>query len=183
MALTTQQIENIQIDHGLIYVNYGDTDERLIGPTRGGAQFVASKTIRDIEYDGRMGKTKGLQVVDEINAQLTFSLMDTSLENLALAMPHAEYDEVQKVISSGTGGIIPASKYLKNITMFAKCAGGKYKKITLFNAMNEGDFTLNTQPKSEGVVPFEVYAHWDPTAGTHPAAGELYKIEEVDAIA
>ena len=84
---------------------------------------------------------------------------------------HADHDEVQKVISSGTGGIIPASKYLTNITMFAKCAGGNYKKITLFNAMNEGDFTLNTQPKSEGVVPFEVYAHWDPTAGTHRPAG------------
>lgn len=178
--LTQEQIENIQIDHGLIYANYGETDQRLIGPTRGGAQFVATKTIRDIEYDGRMGKTKGLQVVDEINAQLTFSLMDTSLQNLALAMPHADYDEVQKVISSGTGGLIPGTKYLKNITMFAKCAGGKYKKITLFNAMNEGDLTLNTQPKSEGLVPFEVYAHWDATSD--PTVGQLYTVEEVASI-
>ena len=54
--LTAQQVENIQIDHGLIYVNYGETDERSNRPDEGGAQFVASAVIRDIEYDGRLGQ-------------------------------------------------------------------------------------------------------------------------------
>ncbi len=70
MALTQQQIENIQIDYGIVYVNYGDTDQKLLGPTRGGGEFVATATIRDIEYDGSKGKTKGMQVVDDITAQL-----------------------------------------------------------------------------------------------------------------
>lgn len=64
------------------------------------------------------------------------------------------------------------------MTMFAKVVGGGYKKITLYNAMSEADFTLTAAPKSEGEMPLEVYAHWDPMDDTQP----LYEIEDVDAI-
>lgn len=30
--LTTKQIESIQIDEGVIFLNYGETDERLLAP-------------------------------------------------------------------------------------------------------------------------------------------------------
>ena len=39
--LTTKQIESIQIDEGVIFLNYGETDERLLAPTRGGGEFAA----------------------------------------------------------------------------------------------------------------------------------------------
>lgn len=50
--LTTKQIESIQIDEGVIFLNYGETDERLLAPTRGGGEFAATVTVRDIEFDG-----------------------------------------------------------------------------------------------------------------------------------
>lgn len=180
MALTQQQVENIQIDHGIAYVNYGEDDQKMLGPTRGGGQFQVTKNIRDIEFDGRQGKTKGLQVVDEINAQLTVTHLDASLETLQLAMPYAKYDKTEKKITCGNDsvGIIPEEAYLKNVTMFAKVVGGGYKKITLYNAMSEADFTLTAAPKGEGEMPLEVYAHWDPMDDTQP----LYEIEDVDAI-
>lgn len=180
MALTQQQVENIQIDHGIVYINYGETDQKMLGPTRGGGQFQVTKNIRDIEFDGRQGKTKGLQVVDEINAQLTVTHLDASLETLQLAMPYAKYDKTEKKITCGNDsvGIIPEEAYLKNVTMFAKVVGGGYKKITLYNAMSEADFTLTAAPKGEGEMPLEVYAHWDPMDDTQP----LYEIEDVDAI-
>lgn len=175
--LTQEQIENIQIDHGLVYVDYGEVTQRKLGPTRGGAQFSATKNIRDIEYDGRLGKTKGAQVIDEMGATLTFELMDTSLQNVDLALPQGQNSG--GVVSSGLPGLIAASKYLTNITMFAKVAGGKYKKITLFNAMNEADFILSAAPKTEGAIPFEVHAHWDPQSEN---VGDLFTIEDVEAI-
>ena len=180
MALTQQQVENIQIDHGIVYVNYGEDDQKMLGPTRGGGQFQVTKNIRDIEFDGRKGKTKGLQVVDEIDAQLTVTHLDASLETLQLAMPYADYDATgKKITCAGNNvGIIPEEAYLKNVTMFAKVVGGGYKKITLFNAMSEADFTLTAAPKGEGEMPLEVYAHWDPMDDE----AELYTIEDVDAI-
>jgi hypothetical protein len=177
--LITEQLENIQIDHGLVFIDYGEETQRMLAPTRGGAQFSATKTIREIEYDGRLGKTKGAQVIEEIGAMLSFAVLDTSIENIDLALPQGSYDSGTGVISSGIGGLIAASKYLTNVTMFAKVAGGGYKKITIFNAMNEADFVLATVAKGESTIPFEIHAHWDPTSQD---VGDLYTIEDVQSI-
>jgi hypothetical protein len=173
-----EQIENIQIDYGIVILNYGETDAERLGPTKGGAEFSATKTIQDIEFDGRMGKTKGLQVIDEMDALLKFNIMDTSLSTLAKIMPQADYDETSKIIKNGQGGAVPASKYFKNITMFAKTLKGNYKKITLFNAMNESDFVLSSAPKAQGEIALEVYAHWDP----EEVNGDLYEIEDIEDV-
>ena len=80
MKLTKEQIENIQIDYGLVYINYGETEERQLAP-RGGT-FI-TKNIREIEYDGGRARLKGMQVVDEINAMLSVPLLCASMDNLA----------------------------------------------------------------------------------------------------
>jgi hypothetical protein len=159
-------------------LNYGEANAERLGPTKGGAEFNATKNIRDLEFDGQIGKTMGMQVIDEMNASLKFSILDTQLATIAKMMPQADYNETTKVIKNTQGGIIPASKYSKNITMFAKVAKGGYKKITLFNAMNESDFVLSSAPKAEGEIALEVFAHWDPEEITT----DLYSIEDVASI-
>lgn len=184
MSLTQQQLENIQIDYGIVYVNYGETDEALLGPTRGGGTFNVTKNIREIEFDGRRGKTKGMQVVDEINAMLSVTHLNCSMETLKLAMPYATLEGDGSVTpysitcKSANVGVIPEDAYLKNITMFAKTVKGEYKKITLYNAMSENDFSFAATPKAEGTIAMEVYAHWDPTDDTK----DLYKVEDVASI-
>ena len=174
--LTTEQIEGIQIDYGIVYADYGEDTQRKLGPTRGGAEFTASKNIRDIEYDGRLGKTKGAQVIDEINAMLKTSILDMSQETLALTMPQADLSA--GVLTNNTGGLIPSTKYLKNVTMFCKTIGGEYKKIALYNSMSESDFSFSAAPKAEGVVQIEVWGHWDATNQESP----LYTIEDITDI-
>ena len=178
MKLTQEQIENIQIDYGLVYINYGETGERQLAPTRGGGTFSVTKNIREIEYDGRKGKTKGMQVVDEINATLSVPLLCASMDNLSLAMPWATYANGKLSAKSTDLGVIKDSAYLSNITMFAKVIGGGYKKITLYNAMAENDFSLAAAPKAEGVIQLEVSAHWD----AEDDAADLYDIEDVENI-
>lgn len=178
-GLTQKQLESIQIDYGILYANYGGQGAVRIGPIRGGGEFTVSAEIRDIEYDGSKGKTKGVQVIDELNAMLKFSLMDTTLATLAKLMPYGAYDEDTKAITAAKLGVIPASSYLENLTMFAKTIGGAYKKITLYNAMNEANFVLPAAPKGEGVIPMEVHAHWDYAGGP---TDNLYKIEDIDNI-
>lgn len=172
--LTATQIENIQIDYGIIYLNYGEVTQEKLGPTKGGGGFTATKNIRDIEYDGGIGKSKGMQIIDEINAMLKVGIMDTNLETVGKLMPHASYDGGTAKITNDTGGVIDDAKYLTNVTIFAKVIGGGYKKITLFNAMNEADFVLSAAPKAEGVYGVEFYAHWDPTN-----LDNLFEIEDV----
>jgi len=182
MALTKQDIENIQIDYGIVYINYGGTDRKLLGPTRGGGEFVATATIRDIEYDGSKGKTKGMQVVDDITAQLNVTSLNASLESLKLALPYAKYDQTQTTetltVDKDCLGIIPDGAYLNNITMFAKTVKGEYKKITLYNAMSENGLTFAAAPKAEGTIALNVYAHWDAVDDTT----KLFEVKDVGGI-
>jgi len=178
LNLTQEQIENIQIDYGIVFVNYGEVGEAQLAPTRGGGTVTITKNIRDIEFDGRKGKTKGMQVVDEANAMLSVPLMDTSMDNLAKAMPWATYAASKLSVKSGNLGVVADSAYLINITMFAKVIGGGYKKITLYSAMSENDFSLAATPKAEGVIQLEVYAHWDAEDDTK----DLCDIEDIASI-
>lgn len=175
MALTQQQIENVQIDYGIVYANYSEVGERKLGPTRGGGEFLASGKIRDIEFDGSKGKTMGMQVIEEISASLSVTILDMSMDMLALSMPYANYTGGIITAKTENVGILQSSAYLNNITMFCKTVGGMYKKITLNNAMSESDFKLQAKPKGEGEIGLEVEGHWDATDD----AVNLFTIEDV----
>lgn len=174
--LTTKQIESIQIDEGLIFLDYGETTQKLLAPTRGGGEFAATITVRDIEFDGRHGKTAGTQVIEEQGASLKVTTLCMSQENLALAIPTCTVSSAEgNAIKNPPTGVIPMSAYLKNVTMFAKTIGGKYKKITIFNAMHETGFTAKAVQKAEGELAFEFLAHYPHS----DLDGDLWKVEEI----
>ena len=175
---TQEQIEAIQIDYGIVYLNYGEIAEKLLGPARGGGTFDVKATYRDIEFDGSKGKNKGMKVLEDLNAMLGVTIIDTSIDVLALAMPFMVRTGEILTAETGSIGVVPASSYQTNITMFAKLISGLYKKITLFNVLNEADFSLAAKPKGEGEVALELSAHWDPTN----AAANLYQIEDVASL-
>src|SRR5574344_1350435 len=178
MNLTTQQIENIQIDYGLVFLNYGEVGEQQLGPTRGGGTFEVKKSIRDIEFDGRKGKTKGMQVLDELDASIKCPVLDMSLDTLSLMMPYATYANNKISAKSTDFGRIATGAYLKNVALLARVVGGGYKLIKLYNAMSESDFSFTAAPKEEGVVNLEISAHWDAENDT----ADLYSIEDVETL-
>ena len=90
--LTKKQVENIQIDEGLVFVDFGEEPERKLAPTRGGGEFSATASIRNIEFDGRSGATKGTQVIEEQEAILKVVSLCMSQEELLLAMPFARLE-------------------------------------------------------------------------------------------
>lgn len=184
--LTQAQKENIQIDYGIIYTNYGETDKALLGPSKGGGEFAVDVKIRDIEFDGARGKEKGLQVVESVDASLKVSVKDTSIKTLALAMPWATLSGAGTVESpyeltceNANVGAIADTSYLKNVTMFAKTIKGDYRQITLYNAMHEGKFSFKAATKGEAEIELEFNAHWDPLDDTK----DLYDIKTIAAIA
>ena len=175
--LTKQQIENIQIDESVIFLNYGEADERFLAPTRGGGEFAATVTVRDIEFDGKHGKTAGTQVIEEQGASIKVTTLCMSQENLALAIPNCTIaSEDGKTIKNPKTGIIPLESYLKNVTMFAKLVSGKFKKITIYNPMHETGFTAKAVQKAEGELAFEFLAHYPHS----DLDGDLWEVTEID---
>ena len=174
--LTTKQIESIQIDEAVIFLDYGEDTERFLAPTRGGGEFAATVTVRDIEFDGKHGKTAGTQVIEEQGASIKVTTLCMSQENLALAIPTCTVASSDgNTIKNPPTGVIPMSAYLKNVTMFAKTIGGEYKKITIYNPMHETGFTAKAVQKAEGELAFEFLAHYPHT----DLDGDLWKVEEV----
>ena len=175
--VTTAQIENILLDTGVVYLNYGVSGERILAPTRGGNSFVVEQDVRVIERDGALGKEKGLRRVINEDAMLTVRCMDLSIANLHLALRGATATATK--ITNTQDGSIDDSEYLSNITWIGTDMEGKNRVIQLFNAMADNGLTIDATDKDEAVLEIQFAGHRDPTDKTAP----LYTIEKVEDIA
>ena len=177
MELLAQQIENILLDTGVVYVDYGLAGERVLAPTRGGNTFVVEQDVRVIERDGALGKEKGLRRVIKEDAMLTVRVMDMSIANLNMIL-RGSSATATKVTSTLTGTIVD-TEYLTNVTWIGTDMEGKNKIITLYNAMADNGLSANFTDKDEAVIEIQFSGHRDPTDADAP----LYEIEEVEDIA
>ena len=175
--LTTEQLESVLIDEAMVYINYGETDEAELAPCKGGSSFNVEQEIKDIEYDGQKGKTKGMRRVISENCFAKLNLMGLTNENLKLALCGANMDETSKAITNGTGAIA-TTEYLKNVTIIVKSMGGKYKVITIYNAMSDNGLSATFTSKEESVIELNMSAHYDPANLASP----IYKIEELTTL-
>lgn len=175
--LTTSQVQKVQFDEAVIVLNYGLATERVLGPTRGGGEFAATISVRDVEFDGKIGKTAGMQVVEEQAALIKTTSLCLSQEELQLAMPGCRVtgSGASAVIKNPASGVISTASYLSNVTMFGKLADGTYKKATIFNAMTESGITLKAVAKAEGELELEFHAHYT----TSDLDGDLWEIKEL----
>lgn len=163
VKLTEGQTEKIQIDEGLVVINLGESDEVFLGPTRGGVEFTSTPSIRDIEYDGRRGKTAGLQVKDAEDITLKVNTLNCSQEILALAIPNAVINDSDKKIEQGAFGVIPKEKYIKKISVITKTLDNKFKVLNVRNLLHESAFSFKAVQKSENEHNLEMIAHYDYT--------------------
>ena len=161
VRLTEGQTQKIQIDEGIVVLNLGEETEKILGPTRGGAELTPTPSIRDIEYDGRRGKTAGLQIKDGEDVTLKVITLDCSQETLALAIPNAKLEEETKKIEQGKFGLIAKSSYIPKISVITMTLDGKFKVLTLKNALHEGAFTFKAVPKAENEHNLELIGHYD----------------------
>lgn len=176
VRLTDGQTEKIQIDEGIVVLNLGAENEKILGPTRGGAEFTATPSIRDIEYDGRKGKTAGLQLKDGEDVTLKVITLDCSQETLALAIPNAIVNASTKKVEQGDFGLIAKSSYIPKISIITKMLDGKFKILNVKNAMHEGAFTFKTAPKAENEHNLEMIGHYDYT----DSDSKIWDIEDSD---
>ena len=159
--LTANQINKIQIDEGIVVINLGETNELVLGPTRGGAEFTVTPSIRDIEFDGRRGKTKGLQVKDGEDVELKVNTLNCSQEILQYALNGSSATGEGKDLAQGGFGVIQATSYLTNVAVITKTIDGKFKILKVMNPMHESAFTFKAASKSENEHNLDFLGHYD----------------------
>lgn len=98
-----------------------------------------------------------------------------SQENLALAIPTCTIAaDDGKTIKNPPTGVIGADKYLKNVTMFAKTIGGKYKKSRFTTLCTKRALMLR-RCKSGGRARARVLAHYKHS----DLDGDLWAVTEI----
>lgn len=159
VQLTQGQIDKIQIDEGIVVFNLGEDSELVLGPTRGGAEFTITPSIRDIEYDGRKGKTM-LQVKDGEDVELKINTLNCSQDMLKKALPGAT--STTGTLTQGSFGLIDKQEYIKTISVITKTLDGTFKVLTMKNALHEGAFTFKAASKAENEHNLDFIGHYDP---------------------
>ena len=174
VSLTTEQIENIIVDAGVVYLDYGLPTERLLAPTRGGNSFTVEQEIKQIERDGSLGKEKGMRRVITENAMMTVRVLDLSIANLKLCLAGSTI--TNGVVSSTSDGAISDSEYFTNVTLVGTDLEGKNRVITLANPLADNGLSVDFTDKDEAVLEIQFAGHRNPFVCNEP----LYTIEDVE---
>lgn len=173
-GVTTETMKNLLLDAGKIVINYLETGERNLGSTLGGNTFDVTAEIRDIRPDGAKGKIKGGRRIVDVAVTLTVNMFEMTKENLLLALPGATSVSVPAVpgppaapahdkISRNKN--LSDTDYVKNITYIGTISGKNDPVvIQIFNAMNDGSFSVGAEDKNEASTELTFSGHFDPAA-------------------
>lgn len=167
-GLRTESVDHLIVDAGAVYVNLDETDERLLGATRGGSTFRIEQDVREIEVDGSPGPLKGARRVVEVRPQLTTNLLEMTMENLLMAIPGAEATPIPDATATTGHSIrrrrnIRGIDYIKNIGIVGtKQGSGEPVILKIYNAMQDDNFELGTEDKDESVLELTFTGHFDP---------------------
>lgn len=175
--LRSETFENLQLNAGIFIknLNYSSIADAaalktaitsaitggtgILGATRGGGTFVATRETREPDADGKRYSYKGGRFVDSADARLTTTLIEITPDNLVLALGGANAVTSGKKTTITMHTAIESTDYIDSLTWFGDLADGRLVAITLKNALNTADLTLTFTDKGEGTLPVELHAH------------------------
>lgn len=175
----TETFQHLQLNAGAFLVNfeystYATADalrtalatalrdeSKILGSTRGGGTFVSTSTIREPEVDGKRYRFKGGAFVDDVDAQLTGTLVEIIPQRFAQILATGEATTEGKKTTIKMHTAIQDTDYLTNLVWVGDMSDGRLVLIALKNALNNNGMTLTFSDKGEGTIPFEFHAYQD----------------------
>jgi hypothetical protein len=134
------------------------TGAKLLGATRGGGSFTVTRELRQPDVDGRRYGFKGDTFVDSVDAQLSTTLVEITLDafKTAFSAYTATGSSPKQTLKLNTA--IATTDYLTNVCWIGDLSDGKLVLICLKNTINEADISLTFSDKGEGTIPVEFHA-------------------------
>lgn len=190
--IRTETFENLQLNAGIFIKNldYSSIADAtalktaitaaitagttILGATRGGGTFTATREIRTPEVDGMRYPFKGSDFVDSVEAYLSTTLLEVTPENIKDALSSATITTSgKKTTVTMHTAIDTDTDYIDTLTWFGDLADGRLVAITLHNAINTADFSLTFTDKGEGTLAVEFHARQDSVADYDEAPFEI----------
>jgi len=165
IGYTATTPDNLMIDAGAIYKNYGLTGEALLGATSGGNEFQVVVKTRDVKVDGLKGTVKGLTRIVSTDVTLKVNMLEVTAETLRIALMGVvdatglEYD----VITGKTEILL--TDYIDNIALVGRISGStKPVVIMLKNALSSDGIKFSNKDSADNILPITFTASIDPEA-------------------
>lgn len=174
--IRTETFQNLQLNAGIFIKNFDyatpiDADAlktaiaaaitagtNILGATRGGGTFTATREIRTPEVDGMRYGFKGSDFVDSADAYLSTTLVEVTPESVEACLGNATKTTSGKKTTIRMHTAIESADYLSNLCWIGDLADGRLVLIALQNALNTADFTLTFTDKGEGTLAAEFHA-------------------------
>ena len=165
IGYTAATPQNLMVDAGAVYINYGETGEKLLGATSGGSEFVVALKTRDVKVDGLKGTVKGLTRIISIDCTLKVNMLEVTAETLRLALNGVtdatglDYD----VITSKS--TIELTDYILNVALVGRLSGSPTKPVVIMlkNALSTDGLKFSNKDAADNILPITFTASIDPT--------------------
>lgn len=166
-----EKANDLLLGEGILYKNYGEEGEAIIGATRGGSKLEIDRDIPEIKYDGAYGPTKGLRRYERFVAKLVINFLKLTYTNLAYGLPvtvsdGTDADGTYKKIAFDLE--ISSTDVLTNITFKGQKHDGSYCIIKLENALNIDKIELEFKEKDEVISEMTYTGFYTAAAPTTP---------------
>ncbi|MBR4352710.1 MAG: hypothetical protein IKQ01_06530 [Bacteroidales bacterium] len=130
----------------------------ILGATRGGGSFTATRDIRTPEVDGMRYGFIGSDFVDSVDAYLSTTLIEVTIDGVKACLGNASSSVSGKKTTITMHTAIQESDYINNLVWIGDLADGRLVLIALKNALNTADFSLTFTDKGEGTLAAEFHA-------------------------
>jgi len=167
-GITATTYQNLIIDSGAIYKNYGEANELLIGATRGGNTFTVEQEIREMEVDGAHGAVINSERVVRSAPKIVANIIEFSADLIQMAFPGSTtadfgspktHDAITRAVR------IASTDYFTNITIIGETtrSASQYVQCSILNALSMEGFELSFTDKEETVATVTFMGHFAAT--------------------
>lgn len=171
-----ETFQNLQLNAGIFIKNFdydtpADADAlktaiasaiaagtNILGATRGGGTFTATREIRTPEVDGMRYGFIGSDFVDSADAYLSTTLVEVTAQSVKDCLGNATASTSGKKTTIKMHTAIQETDYISNLCWIGDLADGRLILIALKNALNTADFSLTFTDKGEGTLAAEFHA-------------------------
>lgn len=169
-GITTETVNHFLVDEGVVYLNWGEAAQQVLGATRDGNTFTVEQDVREIPIAGSRGPLKGARRVVSSRAMLTVNLMEFTPENLEIALAGTESEDWSESGSGdpthkrmGRNRRIALSDYITNVTLVGEISGSTQPAAFMVkNALADGNLTVNMTDQNEAVIELNFTGHFTP---------------------
>lgn len=180
-GVTSETTKRLVLDAGVVYLNWGTAQQKVLGACRGGNSFTVETEWRDMPFDGVGGVIKGARRPISVTCSLTANLVEINKDLIKIAVPGSDYGspvpamdytasytgtpvsgEVQYTVTREMVEAIPDIT-TGDIAIVSKYSGTKTDVIcVLKNAMANSNLELSFADADEAVMAITFTGMFDP---------------------